>query len=270
MISVAVAVTSEICDWVIVICEEPDITLSRFILSFTLESKFVISSAFTWEEPEITFSSTPTTKFVNPLPSPTKWEAVTAPTKLASLVVSSNVNATPLSPSVEKTKSWLENMRKLLLLSLSNAPILVILNPLPFASKRKNEPEKLFATISWLIVKSSIVVLPPIVVSPVIDKDEAEIAPCRLNEPEFCEFVVRISCIDNVPSSFSKNILPSWVLIASSPNSRLEIVGILPCTEVLFNFTTCAICMTYLFQLFNYIYKDSEKLNPPLLYKEGG
>ena len=44
--------------------------------------------------------------------------------------------------------------------------------------------------------------LPPMKESPEIDKLEAEIEPVKLNEPELLEFVVSISCIDNVPSSF--------------------------------------------------------------------
>ena len=38
------------------ICAEDEITPSTFNLSFTFESKFVIESAFTWDEPLITFS----------------------------------------------------------------------------------------------------------------------------------------------------------------------------------------------------------------------
>ena len=38
---------------------------------------------------------------------------------------------------------------------------------------------------------------------------EADIAPIKLKEPEFVVFVVRISWMEGLPSSFSKNSLPS-------------------------------------------------------------
>ncbi len=70
------------------------------------------------------------------------------------------------------------------------------------------------------------------------------ILPLRFMDPVFCALVTIASSTvaDNAPET-AKNILPSLVFNANSPNCKLELVGFCPDTALLRSLTICAICM---------------------------
>jgi len=59
-----------------------------------------------------------------------------------------------------------------------------------------------------------------------------------------------ISTIESEPSFFLMNILPSYVLMATSPSSKSEVEGVLPETEDRFSLIVCAM---WLLQYYAYI-----------------
>jgi hypothetical protein len=71
--------------------------------------------------------------------------------------------------------------------------------------------------------------------------------PDMLTDPVFQVSVTIISCtVSPNDEDFSKYSLPSFVLMANSPNSNCVVVGTFPATELLRNFIFWAISMVYI------------------------